>query len=444
MTKNIPDKDKKNGKDDKLNMRQIAEKKLQDKERILPKNLENLSRKDVHHMIHELQVHQIELEMQNEELQRVQTELDISERKYFDLYDLAPVGYLTLNEEGVILEANLTASKLLGMNPRELVNAPFTRFIMRDDQDLFYKHQRSVRKTLKHTECELRMTSYGDAEFWALLSTLPVEDAQGNFNYRVILSDITRRKETERELMKAKKKAVAANEAKTQFLANMSHEIRTPLNGLMGMTHLLTMTELNEEQRDLTKNLETSSEALLSVIGDILDYSKIEAGEMQLENVLFQPKKVLEDVVRVFGITAAGKDLSIEIKGEEPIPVLIGDSFRFRQVLTNLISNAIKYTPHGKIEVELKAIKLPDNHKIKLECSVQDTGIGIHPEKIQSMFERFSQADSSNTRQYGGTGLGLAICKGIVDKMGGEIWAESIPEKGSRFTFTCIMELTDE
>ncbi len=428
------------GKDQDLELRKVAEEKIQEKELEMPVNIENMDKESIKKIIHELKVHQVELEMQNEELRRVQAELDLSRRKYFDLYDHAPVGYLTLNEEGVIIELNLTAAKLLGTDRRDIIRKPFTRFIMRDDQDIFYHHRRLIQRTRQHQECELRMLYAGAGAFWTLLSTLPDIDNRGSLNYRVVISDISQRKETEKELRKAKKKAVAANEAKSQFLANMSHEIRTPLNGLMGMTHLLTTTALNENQQEYVIHIKSSADLLLRVIDDILDYSKMEAGEMDLESIPFQPKEVLEEVSDVFSFSASRKGLEIKVMADENIPRMIGDPYRFRQVLTNLISNAVKYTHKGEIRITLKNFNFAATSKIGVKCSVQDTGIGIQQDKIQSMFERFSQADSSNTRQYGGTGLGLAICKGLVEKMGGEIWAESTPGKGSRFTFTIFSE----
>ncbi len=444
MKKKNMQHDNNNNKDDTQNLRQAAVEKLQTKKQAITEHIDNMTPEYISKMVHELKVHQIELEMQNEELRNTQLELDISRSKYFDLYEFAPVGYCTLDHKGNILEVNLTASKLWGTHRSELIRKPFTRFIMRDDQDIFYKHQKKIRMTHKPGECELRMLGPEEAPFWTLLSTVFVEDENGSQIFRVVISDISARKEAEREIIKTKEKAIAANEAKTQFLANMSHEIRTPLNGLMGMLQLMAMTELDEEQKELVDIAKLSSDALLAVIGDILDYSKIEAGEMQLEKIEFDVKKVLKDVVDVFWISSALKDVVIEVIVDDDIPHLVGDSFRFRQILSNLIGNAVKYTHSGKIVIELNKMELSDNHKMGLKCSIQDTGIGIHPDKLQSMFERFNQVDSSNTRQYGGTGLGLAISKGLVEKMGGELWVESVLGEGSCFTFTCNMALVNE
>lgn len=236
-------------------------------------------------------------------------------------------------------------------------------------------------------------------------------------------------------------KAEEANEAKSRFLANMSHEIRTPLNGLMGMLQLFKLSELTDEQSSYIDIAMKSSNILLKVINDILDHAKIEVGKLELENLPFNFRNLIDETCMLYLPVADMKSIKILNSLDDTIPdCLAGDQFRLRQVLSNLIGNSIKFTHLGTISINVKNEGIEDG-RIRLLFTVSDTGIGIPTDKIKDIFSGFTQADSSVTRQYGGSGLGLSIAKGIVERMDGNIWAESEKGKGSRLYFTCVLSL---
>lgn len=285
---------------------------------------------------------------------------------------------------------------------------------------------------------------YKNGDFiWVEVSVKYSYNADGDIECVGVSRNIEERKKAEAALLFAKNKAEAASSAKSQFLANMSHEIRTPMNGFMGMMQLLEITPLTEEQKEYIRISKTSSNILLAVINDILDYSKIEAEMMELEKTSIHISEVLHDAVGLSLLSATKKGLIVGSFIEEDIPIkLIGDPFRLRQVLSNLIGNAVKYTNRGRIDISVRKVSLL-NKRVKLEFEVKDTGIGIPPDKIDILFKSFNQVDNSNTRKYGGTGLGLAISRRLVELMEGEIWVYSREGEGSSFYFTCVLETDD-
>jgi signal transduction histidine kinase/CheY-like chemotaxis protein len=238
------------------------------------------------------------------------------------------------------------------------------------------------------------------------------------------------------QLAAARDEAQAASKAKSLFLASMSHEIRTPMNAVIGLTQLVLETRLTDEQRDYLGKVQTSSRALLSLLNDILDYSKIEAGKTVLEHEEFSPEETIENVGNLFAAKVEDGGLELLFEIDEDIPRrMVGDPLRLAQVLNNLVGNAIKFTPRGEIVIRAE-VAAREGDRMLLRFSVQDTGIGLQAEQAARLFEPFAQADASIARRYGGTGLGLAICKRLVELMGGEIGVRSEPGRGSTFSFT--------
>lgn len=343
---------------------------------------------------------------------------------------------LFIDQEGGLLEVNDAALAAYGFTREELLD--MTIFDIRKGDDvLFVQEQMAI--------SQARGILFETVHHRKDGSCFPVEiSSQGTMiNGKAVLfsvvRDISERKQMEHHLLSAKEKAEAANRSKSQFLANMSHEIRTPMNGIIGMTELALMTELDEEQRDYLEIVRTSTQSLLRVVNDVLDYSKIEASKMILNAQPFNIREAVRGVADLFLVSAVQKNITLHTWIDDDIPqTLIGDAIRLKQVLSNVVGNAVKFTSRGGVTVNLSAKTLNEG-RIRLVFSVKDTGIGILEAHQQQLFQSFYQVEKTMVRSYGGTGLGLAISKSIVEMMEGDFLVKSREGEGSQFTFSVIM-----
>ncbi|WP_304543475.1 PAS domain-containing protein [Sulfurimonas microaerophilic] len=388
---------------------------------------------------------------QEKRLQQQQEELLAEQNSLLSLFDKGDsVLFKWENDKSwSIVYASENVKRLLGYDKENFLanDIIYAECIHKEDiQRVTDEVKEAVEKNLdffRHQPYRI-ITKSGEIR-WVLDYTVTQKDKEGNITHFIgYITDVTEQKEGEIALLQAKQTADKANQAKSEFLANMSHEIRTPLNGIIGLTDVVLNSDLNHTQRDYLNKVHSSSHALLHVINDILDYSKIEAGKVDILPVDFQLNTLLKTISDLFSLQIHEKGLNFIVNIDEDIPNhLIGDSLRLTQVLNNLIGNAIKFTPKGFIRLDIKNLNKTDSD-ITLEFIIQDSGIGIPEEHQSKLFKAFEQGDSSTTRKYGGTGLGLKICKRLVSLMGGDIWVESHENEGSSFYFIITFKYHEE
>jgi len=386
-----------------------------------------------------------ELEASNvaveQQVQARTAELARSESRFRALSEFSPIGIMQTDAGGQCLYTNARWQALAGQSLAESLGDGWGSAIHPDDRARVLEDWRRCTDSGRAIEEELRFVTPAGEIRWVHFRSAALSDAGGRITEHVgTVEDVTERRQVEEALRDAKNQAEAASRTKAEFLANMSHEIRTPMNGVIGLTGLLLDTELTTEQRQFVNMLRASGEALLSIINDLLDFSKIEAGKLELETLDFDLHTVVEEVVALLAEKAHAKKLELAclIRNEVPSD-LRGDPGRLRQILMNLVGNAIKFTQSGEVVLRAR-LEEQGEGAVVVRFEVTDTGIGIDKTHQDRLFRPFTQADGSTVRQFGGTGLGLAISRQLVEMMGGRIGLESEAKRGSTFWFTALFE----
>lgn len=424
--------------------RERAEMQLRDSASTFPEDRLALSPEESRQLLHELRVHQIELEMQNEELRASEVALDAARERYFDLYDLAPVGYCTINEQGLIRQANLNAAKLFGVTRSALIKQPLTRRILKEDQDIYYLHRRRLTEKGEPCLCELRMIREDGTPFWIALTMTVGQDTEGALELRAAFSDINERKQSEAalaqlqqdllgknaELVQAKLIAEKANQAKSDFLSSMSHELRTPLHAILGFSQLLeTGSPLpTAEQGQSIDQILRAGWHLLELLNEILDLAVIEAGKVVLTMEPISLPELIRECEAMVMPMAQQYDIAIAFPAEQAACFIVADRMRVKQVIINLLSNAIKYnSTGGSVTVSSAEVSAT-----RIRIRVQDSGAGLAPDKLAQLFQPFNRL-GQEAHAGRGTGIGLVVCKRLTELMNGAIGVESVVGQGSVF-----------
>jgi PAS domain S-box-containing protein len=424
--------------------RRKAEESLEKSAEFSTEEFQTLAPEATRRLLHELRVHQIELEMQNEQLRQSEVELNAARERYFNLYDLAPVSYCVINQRGAICQANLTAASLFGMPRSVLLKQFFNRRIFRDDQDVYYLHQKRINANGDAQSFELRMVKDDGTQFWASVAMTLARDVEGQPELRVMLTDITERiqadaerallqkalQEKNAELEFAKVAAEKANQVKTDFLTSMSHELRTPLHAILGFGQLMGLgtQALTVEQRQNVDQILGAGWHLLELINEVLDLAIIESGKVEFSMDSVSVPNLINECEQMVEPMAQQRGISIVLQDVDVACYVRADRIRCKQVLINLLSNAIKYNrPDGTVTVDCVGLGAE-----RIRIRVEDTGAGLASDKLSQLFQPFSRLGQEAGVEEG-AGIGLALCKRLVEQMGGAIGVDSTVGKGSVF-----------
>ena len=397
----------------------------------------------------------VQLDLRRNMLKLVRTSGELAgtqEKLAAVLRSATTVAILATNTRGTVTLFNPGAERLLGWSADEVIGkkSPLNFLLASEVEERSAELGRRLGKEIRglgyfaelsregiHEERQWTHVRKDGSHVPAKLAVTPLHDANNEIaGFLAVSKDLTDRKRYEQELIGARVAAEDASRAKTEFLANISHEIRTPLNAILGMTELALGTQLTADQREYVTAVQDAGRTLLALMNDVLDFSRIEARKLELYTINFPLRETLADVLRTFGLRAYQKGLELILQTGPDVPEMVSaDVVRLRQILTNLVGNAIKFTERGEITLRAFVDICRADHTL-IHFSVADSGIGVPPAKLSILFDPFTQADSSTHRKYGGTGLGLAISKELVEVMGGQMWVESAPGRGSTFHFT--------
>ncbi len=367
-----------------------------------------------------------------------------SDEIYRDLFENATDIVFTTDLSGHFLDGNKAVERLLGYTVEEAKGLTWKKLVASYDMAKAREVLKRHAKGERHVNYDLDTITKSGVIRSFEIGSRPIFEDEKIIGFHGIARDITERKRIQQELICARKAAENANHTKSTFLANMSHEIRTPINGVLGFLALMAKTELDEEQRAYLGPMEECAKGLLKIINDILDLSRIEAGQVPLEEEVFDLRAVLNSTVALFQPMASAKALSLSLHVDEGVPkALIGDETRIGQIVANLVNNAIKFTDQGRVHVRAK-LQDSSSSRVTVQIEVTDSGIGIAPEEVKKLFEPFQQSDTSMQRKYGGTGLGLTITQNLVNALGGQIDIDGQPGHYTRVNVSLPFEVADQ